>query len=331
VVKNVITGATDEISLGVFTVDLQIKNVQAGANGDAIIKVKRNIGDGNISGIKFIVSDGDNTDVIEKPTSMNELSEKKFTITQAEMSSVAFIKEVSVAPVLVMESGKKKVGKETSKLSLSNKEIISNLGAVSWWKLDGNAVDSIGNNNGKLMNGVDCSVSGKYGKACKFDGIDDTIINISALNLPLGSNARSIFMWIKTLSNNLNILKYGSKGCVNGGGEQIGLFITSGGVFYIATWCNDFTIVGGPLINDNQWHYVGFTIKDNTYNVIAYIDGIPYSGSLNSFIIPNTQEGSLSFSSNTWGYFNGTMDEIMIFNRSLSDKEVQGLYSINLS
>ncbi len=124
VVKNLISNSTDKISLGVFTVDLQIKNIQVNTKGDVIIKVKRNVGEGNISGIKFIISDGDNTDVVEKPTKMNELSEKKFTINKAEIPGLLFIKEISIAPILITSSGNEKIFNILDKKKLNTKQLL---------------------------------------------------------------------------------------------------------------------------------------------------------------------------------------------------------------
>jgi len=51
VVQNLIEGETDEISLGFVNVDLEIKDVKVQGNNTEV-KVKRKIGEGEISGLK---------------------------------------------------------------------------------------------------------------------------------------------------------------------------------------------------------------------------------------------------------------------------------------
>jgi hypothetical protein len=79
--------------------------------------------------------------------------------------------------------------------------------------------------------------------------------------------------------------------------------------------------------NDNNWHFAVFT-RDNN-NLSMYIDGVlqksqPVYGNLGnrSFAI-----GRSKISSDSTRYFNGSIDEVLIFNRSLSSDEISQLYN----
>jgi len=111
VIKNMISESVDEVSLGKITIDLKIENVDI-KEGNIRINVKRNAGTGNLTGIKFIISDGTNIEVIEKNTSMKELGEKKFVFLSEEFEKIDIsnIEKVSIAPILKLESGKESVG-----------------------------------------------------------------------------------------------------------------------------------------------------------------------------------------------------------------------------
>lgn len=111
VVRNVIQQGSEQISLGKFTLDLEIKSVVVGTDS-VNVKVKRNPGAGEISGLKFIVDDGDTTKVIEKNGTLSELQEKTFIFSSGELGDivVANIEKVSVAPIFTLESGKEYVG-----------------------------------------------------------------------------------------------------------------------------------------------------------------------------------------------------------------------------
>lgn len=77
VVQNIISEDIEEISLEEFAVDLEIKKVEIQEN-DLIIAVSRKSGQGNLVGIKFIVNDDENNEVIEMETSMKELETNNF-------------------------------------------------------------------------------------------------------------------------------------------------------------------------------------------------------------------------------------------------------------
>jgi hypothetical protein len=111
VVKDVIDTNTDQISLGKFTLDLEIKNVTVNVtNSSIMVKVKRNPGEGDISGLKFVVEDDENTDVIEYNSSLAELEEKSITLAVSSDINLSKIQKVSVAPIFILESGKETIG-----------------------------------------------------------------------------------------------------------------------------------------------------------------------------------------------------------------------------
>ena len=179
VISNLIREGVEEVSLGKFTIDLNIKDVKI--QTDSIdVKIKRNPGKGELTGIKFLVSDGVKTEVFEMPTNMGELAEQTFTLDYDGL-----VKEISIAPILKSESGKESIGNEIDKEEFSSEEAVKNInGLFSWWRFEGNANDEIGDNNGVLKGGVDCNVDGMYGKACEFDGVDDYVeINLNTISV----------------------------------------------------------------------------------------------------------------------------------------------------
>jgi len=48
-------------------------------------------------------------------------------------------------------------------------------GLVAWWQAEGNAYDSIGNNNGTLINGTSFT-NGEVGQAFSFNGVDNFVL-----------------------------------------------------------------------------------------------------------------------------------------------------------
>src|SRR3989344_7184066 len=80
VVRNVIQSGTEQISLGKYTLDLQIEQVQKISDSQINVQLKRNAGAGDFVGLKFVVEDNDGTEVIEVNSSMQELEKRTFQI-----------------------------------------------------------------------------------------------------------------------------------------------------------------------------------------------------------------------------------------------------------
>ncbi len=95
IVKDIIYGKTDLIETRYSGVDLKIQSVSK-SDDDLYVKVKRNQGGNEISGIRFVLLDiYGNTQFVDADISLNELEEKKFNMTPDDLSKV---KKVSIAP-----------------------------------------------------------------------------------------------------------------------------------------------------------------------------------------------------------------------------------------
>jgi hypothetical protein len=169
---------------------------------------------------------------------------------------------------------------------------------------------------------------GARGNGLSFDGSDDYV---SIGDLPLfefkENENFSVFVWIKVLNTT------GVKGIVYKGapgGATPGWHISmSGNRFYSQVQVGSTrvgTTTSACVINSNEWYLVGAVFNRNE-NAINYInanscqsyDISSVNGDLASNIVLN-----LGLFSN---YFNGSMDDVMIFNRSLSQSEINALYN----
>ncbi|MFQ5531258.1 MAG: archaellin/type IV pilin N-terminal domain-containing protein, partial [Candidatus Nanoarchaeia archaeon] len=82
VVRNLVTEELDDATAGISRVDLEVKKVTINPQVNTLsVRVKRNIGKGNLSKVKFILSDGKNTESQDIPTTMGELDEQTFNVS----------------------------------------------------------------------------------------------------------------------------------------------------------------------------------------------------------------------------------------------------------
>ncbi len=118
VIQNIINKGTDEVSIEKYTINLELKSAYANES-QLFVKVKRNPGQGNLNGLKFIFSDGTNSGVVDrKNIDLQELGEKTFDFPFAEIG-LGSVKEVSISPIFVSESGAASFGGIVSEIELA--------------------------------------------------------------------------------------------------------------------------------------------------------------------------------------------------------------------
>jgi hypothetical protein len=167
--------------------------------------------------------------------------------------------------------------------------------------------------------------TGKFGDALSFDGKDNVINcgNGSQLNL----KELSIELWYKTSYNESHSYLVEKLSGGWGWDTGYGVFLTYGKPDLILGYNSSAgTSYGQFIIDKNEsfdgnWHYVVYTAKSNG-NVRGYFDGslftewdFPYQ------IKTNTKDISIG-GSKLWQKFNGSIDEVRIYNRSLSHEEI---------
>ncbi|MDD5192599.1 MAG: hypothetical protein PHH54_02395 [Candidatus Nanoarchaeia archaeon] len=214
---------------------------------------------------------------------------------------------------------------------------------ASWWRMDdvnqtglgAKVYDYTGRNNGTAYNNTYQVDNGKIGKAFSFDGNGDYINTENNSNLDMRTNSFSFGAWIKISdrgqakgilstwdgggsSDNYRLVVYES---TSAGGEidKVTANVYDG--------INRYNVRSTTTVTDGNWHFV-MAIR-NSSSLSIFVDGkIEGSRSLPSSVdILNSADFMIGKASVGGLYFNGTIDDVMIFNRDLSIGEVQGLYA----
>ena len=113
------------------------------SNGNLLVTVSRGTGQGDLKEIDFIVSDGKNSQVIKKPTTLSELGTSTFTLTQTDFAGISGNMQIDIAPV-INSGGQDQVGNkvDSKKIDYSSCLGILNSGqshgdGVYWINPDG--------------------------------------------------------------------------------------------------------------------------------------------------------------------------------------------------
>ena len=114
--RTIISESTSEISLRKLTVDLDLESAQIDFDtGLATIRVKRNVGKGNLTGIKILAKDDKTTEVFDQRFELfEELAEKTIEINLTQPGSDLILSKtnaISIAPIIILESGKEVIGR----------------------------------------------------------------------------------------------------------------------------------------------------------------------------------------------------------------------------
>jgi hypothetical protein len=212
-------------------------------------------------------------------------------------------------------------------------------GLVLWLPMDEGsgtiAYDYSGyGNNGTLYNGsticggIDACplwVDGVVGKAISFDGVDD-YVRANTINVPY----LTISAWVKWFTFFPDGTGHAIVSNSNYAADGYMLYQATGSPYNrIQAFVYTSSIVmlaSNSLLDINKWYHVVLTY-DGSY-IKLYINGVldkqvAQSGTIktttNPFLIGSTY-------TTTGAKFNGIIDEVMIFNRALSDDEIKQLY-----
>ena len=195
-------------------------------------------------------------------------------------------------------------------------------GLVAWWDMNGNGEDSgpfqINPVTSYYMSGSD-----RFGNPNgSFNSADNRFIDYG-VHPEIQNESFSFAAWIRpiTLGGHRTIMGYHADGA---GGATLGLY-ESGIKFHTNHWINEGLVSGGSLVVETWFHVVG------TYSqgfLTLYINGT-IDSQLEGVDSPNSN--SENFEVGRWTgsetqHFNGYIDDVGLWNRSLNEDEVLALY-----
>ncbi|RLG94289.1 hypothetical protein DRO29_06700, partial [Candidatus Bathyarchaeota archaeon] len=168
-------------------------------------------------------------------------------------------------------------------------------------------------------------ISGKYNKALKYDGNDDyvNVPNSESLNM----TDFTVSLWIKPYNFTNPTTGYKAHWIYKA--QYIAVITTSEGHVEIRTIDNTDTVVvltSNEAISLNMWHQITYTVT-STGEIELYIDGeLDNTRTFSPPPLPNNQKLCIGSAESLDFASYGIIDEVYIWNRSLSGKEITDLY-----
>ncbi|MDQ6739398.1 MAG: putative Ig domain-containing protein, partial [Actinomycetota bacterium] len=203
-------------------------------------------------------------------------------------------------------------------------------GMIMWLPANNNPNDLIGSNNAVLQSGATYS-TGEVGQAFNLvnaaNATSGQYVNVvTPIGLPVGNAARTVEMWFNTAttlasSPNAALFQYGTATIE----KSFGLVFTAANPGKLMFNGSGDDLLGTTTVTPNAWHHVAVTYDGAT--VKLYLDGA-LEGTKATSVLNTTLDGNgLSIGSRPGvSVFNGKLDEVQIFNRALTQAEIQATY-----
>jgi len=205
---------------------------------------------------------------------------------------------------------------------------------VGYWKMDeslwdgtpGEVIDSSGNSNNGTSTSANTTSTSKFGRAGSFDGINDYVKTTYPMNP--GTSSFALMAWFKTedYTKDQEILStYGS------GSNYYELRVSSNTIWFQLRDTNgtELRMNSGITPTNGTWYHVVGVRDKSTNKLYIYINGIlegvPISDTTDN--IDTVNAPWIGAYSGPGIFFQGLIDEVRIYNRALSPKEVRDLYN----
>ncbi len=210
---------------------------------------------------------------------------------------------------------------------------VSNL--IANFKFEGNTNDATGNNNGTLQNAPALTTDrfGNANRAYSFDGISQYVSTEKQYTNPTNF---SISLWFKTATTTGGkLIGFGISQTGQSWQYDRHIYMNNAGQLYFGVYPSTVkTINSTASYNDNNWHLVTATLSSIS-GMVLYVDGTQVAAD------PTTTTGEVTTgywrigydNVNGWTsqpsshYFNGILDDVLIYHSALTATEALALYT----
>jgi hypothetical protein len=225
------------------------------------------------------------------------------------------------------------IEKAKPELAINNGTFTVNTSKLSsYWRMEeaSSLKDYSGNNNiGYLQGGISCGTNGYFDKSCYFDKTNDYILVYDSPSLNITGEI-TVEMWIYPLEKTGQYVPLckGYQSSYSGyevriDGGFVGWRINPTSSSYDYVWTDN------DIIDVNKWQQIVVSFNGSTQ---IYKNGRLVKVNTSQYTLkPNIQAITIGAYPTPTYYFSGYIDEIRIWNRSLTPDEIKELYETKTS
>lgn len=172
--------------------------------------------------------------------------------------------------------------------------------------------------------GADTGLLEKIGVCATLNGSSQYFKKTNPTNIDVTTDY-TVMMYIKTSSSNMYIFQkdgasdYGFAIKINNDGTLLNFLFNNGG-----THASYISVSSIKVINDNKWHYVGFTYDDApTPTITIYVDGYVDASSTTTTGTKDSGVGTIYIGYYVSGsFFNGSIQDVMVWTSLLTPANI---------
>jgi uncharacterized delta-60 repeat protein len=196
-----------------------------------------------------------------------------------------------------------------------------------------------GENHGTAYGGATTVTGGKYGRAGSFDGVDDYLEWSDDSFLPRGTGSEmTIAFWFKhtTLSSGGTIIEQWDKADGNDKAWDV-IATTDGRINFRINnkgSSEEYTCSGVRTgLDDGSWHHFVGIYDEGSGNIDTYIDGVIDCDGTTTYVLGSDNAsshfhiGAKKNGATYESFYNGFIDEVAIYDRTLTPTEIQNIYN----
>ncbi|MEO6734084.1 MAG: DUF2341 domain-containing protein [Ferruginibacter sp.] len=206
---------------------------------------------------------------------------------------------------------------------------------IANYKFTGNANDATGNNNGTLQNAPSLTAD-RFGIAANAYTFNGSSQYVSTTNSYVNPGNYSISIWFKTsTTTGGKLIGFGNAQTGQSTSYDRHIYMNNAGQIYFGVYTGSVVTLNSSLsYNDNTWHLATAT-QSSTVGMALYIDGALVGSNTGILTAQNyTGYWRIGYDNVTgWTstpssfYFNGALDDALIYHRALTSAEVTTLYN----
>ena len=213
--------------------------------------------------------------------------------------------------------------------------IVLNQGVVACYPFTGNANDESGNGNDATVFNATLTFDrfAVANRAYQFNGFSSFLEVPNSPSLQSPGNSMTFTFWARVQTWNFNAgVQYTpilSKSNTTASAQYRAMIRTNGAYAMTGTG-NSFSSVIGGVTNTNTWYFFAISVSNDT--LYYYRNGtlLGFATGPVPFTVNNTTPLRIGRNEvNTPAYFNGALDELRIYGRTLSAAEVSKLYNLS--
>jgi Concanavalin A-like lectin/glucanases superfamily len=166
---------------------------------------------------------------------------------------------------------------------------------------------------------------GKYGTGLTFDQVNDYLMLANSSSLDVSGNAMTISMWINpgSISGDSVLLGKFWNACMTSPYYQYGLELSGRQAAVLRRHGNGPAGAGmDSALALNQWSRLAIVV--NGSQAQFYVNGaLASTKSLNATLTARGRQLRIGADADTWQFYKGILDNVRIYNRTLTASEVQ--------